>query len=65
MTAQYTASAPVTVTDLQFRHPELPTEVAYDLLHFITDAERMGWVYNEDEEAARLLYDSTIPEDRD
>ena len=51
-----------TVADLRARHPELPQEVAYYLLHFITDARRMGWAYNESEEAARLLDDSRLPE---
>ena len=57
------SSSPLpTVADLRARHPELPSEVAHYLLHFITDARRMGWAFNEEEEAARLLIDSTLPE---
>jgi len=66
MTTQNTAAATpftLTIDIIQARHPELPREVAYDLLHFCYDAQRMGWVYDEDEEAAALLHDSTLPED--
>lgn len=61
-----TASVPTSVptpAELKARHPELPMEVAYDLSFSLYDAHRMGWAINEDEEAARLLHDSTLPPD--
>lgn len=60
-----TVAAAPTVTELQARHPGLPMEVVYDLSFLLADAHRMGWAVNEDEEAARLLHNSTLPVDED
>ena len=67
MSASITTTATVPTTlytpaELKARHPELPMEVAYDLRNLLEDAHRMGWAVNEDEEAARLLHNSTLPD---